>query len=85
VDLPIPGNDDGIRSIELIARHLSEAILIGSQSSPANRGKEKGEPAGSGPRGPAAGPSASPAAAEGTAPASPPAPVTMTEAKGDDA
>jgi small subunit ribosomal protein S2 len=26
VDLPIPGNDDGIRSIELVARHLADAI-----------------------------------------------------------
>lgn len=43
VDLPIPGNDDGIRSIELIARHLAEAVLIGSQSAAAARGKEKPE------------------------------------------
>ncbi|MFP6750751.1 MAG: 30S ribosomal protein S2, partial [Pirellulaceae bacterium] len=27
VDLPIPGNDDGIRSIELIIRHLSDAVM----------------------------------------------------------
>jgi small subunit ribosomal protein S2 len=44
VDLPIPGNDDGIRSIELIARHLSEAILVGAQSAAAAKGKEKPEP-----------------------------------------
>jgi small subunit ribosomal protein S2 len=30
VDLPIPGNDDGIRSIELIARHLADAVIDGS-------------------------------------------------------
>ena len=35
VDLPIPGNDDGIRSIELISRHLAEAIIVGNASSPA--------------------------------------------------
>ena len=29
VDLPIPGNDDGIRSIEVIVKHLSDAILAG--------------------------------------------------------
>ena len=29
VDLPIPGNDDGIRSIELIAKYLADAILEG--------------------------------------------------------
>ena len=41
IDLPIPGNDDGIRSIELIMRHLAEAILVGSQSAAAARGKDK--------------------------------------------
>jgi small subunit ribosomal protein S2 len=29
VDLPIPGNDDGIRSIELIVKHLADAVLAG--------------------------------------------------------
>ena len=30
VDLPIPGNDDGIRSIEVIMQHISEAVLTGN-------------------------------------------------------
>ena len=30
VDLPIPGNDDGIRSIEVILQHISEAVLTGN-------------------------------------------------------
>jgi small subunit ribosomal protein S2 len=30
VDLPIPGNDDGIRSIEVVLRHLADAVLAGS-------------------------------------------------------
>ena len=29
VDLPIPGNDDGIRSIEIIVRQLADAIIEG--------------------------------------------------------
>ena len=29
VDLPIPGNDDGIRSVELILRHMAEAVVAG--------------------------------------------------------
>ncbi|TWT93319.1 30S ribosomal protein S2 [Stieleria varia] len=29
IDLPIPGNDDGIRSIELIMRHLADAVIKG--------------------------------------------------------
>jgi small subunit ribosomal protein S2 len=40
VDLPIPGNDDGIRSIEIVVRHLSEAI---SEGRSAFSGREKGE------------------------------------------
>src|SRR5687768_9328586 len=43
VDLPIPGNDDGIRSVELIMRHLAEAVLVGSQTAAALKQKDKGE------------------------------------------
>lgn len=32
VDLPIPGNDDGIRSIEVIARQLADAVLAGKST-----------------------------------------------------
>lgn len=35
VDLPIPGNDDGIRSIELIISHLADAVAAGAASIPA--------------------------------------------------
>jgi small subunit ribosomal protein S2 len=37
VDLPIPGNDDGIRSIELIIRHLADAVLAGRAALPGRR------------------------------------------------
>lgn len=37
VDLPIPGNDDGIRSIEVIVRHLADAIVEASAP-----GRQKG-------------------------------------------
>ncbi len=30
VDLPIPGNDDGIRSIDVIIRHLADAVKAGA-------------------------------------------------------
>jgi small subunit ribosomal protein S2 len=33
VDLPIPGNDDSIRSIELVAARLADAILEGKAHS----------------------------------------------------
>jgi small subunit ribosomal protein S2 len=41
-DLPIPGNDDGIRSIELIMRHLSDAVAAGRATAQAAKA-EKGE------------------------------------------
>lgn len=31
IDLPIPGNDDGIRSIDLVAKYFADAILEGKQ------------------------------------------------------
>ncbi|HAC89856.1 MAG TPA: 30S ribosomal protein S2 [Planctomycetaceae bacterium] len=34
VDLPIPGNDDGIRSIELLLSQLADAILAGKAQNP---------------------------------------------------
>jgi small subunit ribosomal protein S2 len=45
VDLPIPGNDDSMRSIEMIARILADAVLAGKQqqavqSQRANEGAE---------------------------------------------
>ena len=33
VDLPIPGNDDGLRSIEIIMQHLADAVLEGKSGS----------------------------------------------------
>lgn len=34
VDLPIPGNDDGIRSIDLIMKQLADAVLAGRTDNP---------------------------------------------------
>ena len=34
IDLPIPGNDDGIRSIDLIMKQLADAILAGKAENP---------------------------------------------------
>ena len=41
VDLPIPGNDDSIRSIELIVRHLADAVLAGRAALPTRREAER--------------------------------------------
>lgn len=49
VDLPIPGNDDSMRSIELVVKHLADAILVGKASAPAEPPpREAGEPQGAG-------------------------------------
>lgn len=36
IDLPIPGNDDGIRSIDLIMSHMADAVLAGRKNVVAN-------------------------------------------------
>lgn len=41
IDLPIPGNDDSIRSIQLVIRHLTDAIALGRSTLP----KEEETPA----------------------------------------
>lgn len=40
IDLPIPGNDDGIRSIELIMRHLADAVAAGKATASADKEKK---------------------------------------------
>jgi small subunit ribosomal protein S2 len=45
VDLPIPGNDDSIRSIELIVRQLADAILEGKATTASEAQRQKGETA----------------------------------------
>ncbi len=47
IDLPIPGNDDGIRSIELIISQLADAVLAGKAQNPELQ--KKGEVAASAP------------------------------------
>jgi small subunit ribosomal protein S2 len=43
VDLPIPGNDDGIRSIELVASLLADAVIEGKSDATAeNKAAEQG-------------------------------------------
>ena len=43
VDLPIPGNDDSIRSIELIVQQLADAILEGKSSTTSDIEQQKSE------------------------------------------
>ena len=37
VDLPIPGNDDGLRSIEAVISHLTDAVIEGKTGQPVDR------------------------------------------------
>lgn len=49
VDLPIPGNDDSIRSIELVLQQLADAVLAGKAASGALKGDQaQPAPAGNG-------------------------------------
>jgi len=43
VDLPIPGNDDSLRSIRLVMQHLSDAIKQGRSLRP-DEGRRKEDP-----------------------------------------
>src|SRR5262245_26965755 len=58
VDLPIPGNDDSIRSIELMLARLADAILEGKSSMPPPDAalKPRTPPSGNGPAGASANP-----------------------------
>lgn len=40
IDLPIPGNDDSIRSIQLVLKHLTNAINEGKSTLPKDEAKE---------------------------------------------
>lgn len=48
VDLPIPGNDDSMRSIELVMKRLIDAIIEGKATAPVEPARPEGEPAGGG-------------------------------------
>ena len=44
IDLPIPGNDDGIRSVEMIMRQLADAVIEGKGHAAMSQGKEPDAP-----------------------------------------
>ena len=50
VDLPIPGNDDSVRSIELVIKQLFNAIIEGKTSAPAEPPPSAGAGQGQGER-----------------------------------
>lgn len=62
VDLPIPGNDDGIRSVELILQHMADAVASGRGQAAMNGKGDKPAPAAAAPT-PAAPAAPAPAAA----------------------
>jgi small subunit ribosomal protein S2 len=76
VDLPIPGNDDGIRSVELILKQMADAVVAGKGQLAMNKGggdaKESAAPAAK------AAPPAEPKPEPETAPAAEAAPAAET-------
>ena len=76
VDLPIPGNDDGIRSIELIVSHMADAVLAGRKNVVAKNEGADGKPGGK-PKPKAAAPAAEKASV--ATPAAEKAPAAKTE------
>ena len=45
IDLPIPGNDDAMRAVEIILHEAAEAIIQGKQVRPESKGEEAQGPA----------------------------------------
>jgi small subunit ribosomal protein S2 len=64
VDLPIPGNDDSIRSIELILGKLADAVLEGRAALPAEQQAQARPRPPLSPGNPAANPKPAPAVVE---------------------
>ncbi len=61
IDLPIPGNDDSMRSIELVVKRLMDAIIEGKATAPVEPPVREGDGPGRGPRtGPNRGPRSGP-------------------------
>jgi len=43
IDLPVPGNDDAMRAVEIIMRELADAVIEGKQTRP-EKGDEQAQP-----------------------------------------
>src|SRR5437870_4889856 len=43
IDLPIPGNDDAMRAIEIILHELADSIIEGKQGRPELKGEDQGQ------------------------------------------
>ena len=77
VDLPIPGNDDGIRSVELILKQLADAVIKGRTDQGLEILKLATPPAPAPPTPPPAAPAAAPVAAADPTPAAAPVAVAV--------
>ena len=75
VDLPIPGNDDGIRAVEVIMSHMADAVIAGAKNVVAkNEGKDKpSKSKAPAPKAATPAPAAAPVAVAAEAPAAAPA------------
>jgi len=43
IDLPIPGNDDAMRAIEIVVKELADAVIEGKSGRGADKGDQQGE------------------------------------------
>ncbi len=81
VDLPIPGNDDGIRSVELILKQMADAVIAGKGQHAMSKGGDE-KPAAAPAAAPKPAAEAAPAAAEPAAPVAEAAPAADPPAEG---
>ncbi|HUB25236.1 MAG TPA: 30S ribosomal protein S2 [Tepidisphaeraceae bacterium] len=44
IDLPIPGNDDAMRAIEIIMKELADSVIEGKSVRPESKGEDQGAP-----------------------------------------
>jgi small subunit ribosomal protein S2 len=79
IDLPIPGNDDGIRSVELVLRNLADAVNAGKGQRAMNKVMDAETPSETTATTASAEPAAPPMAAAETVPAEPVAAAESTD------
>lgn len=85
VDLPIPGNDDSMRSIEMITKIIADAVLAGkAQASVQQQAANEGADAKAAPEASSQAASPEPASAESGGTGAQPQPETETVAAGAD-
>jgi small subunit ribosomal protein S2 len=79
IDLPIPGNDDAMRAIEIIVKELADSVIDGKTGREETKGEEPQQPRRRSSRTAFRAEEATPAAPAGEAPAAPAEPVAAPQ------